>query len=117
MSIYPYKAIIAGMELSFPNEIFSVNEYKDISIVILKADSSLLDKSYNNVIAINNENGTIIWEIEEIPSIDFRNPYEGVYDAGSFFVFFKANSVKVCVNKNNGKIMRNLNLNNKGRPW
>ena len=109
---------IGGKILKFVNEeIASAYKFGNTVLIVLQGDYPQKEKNYNNVIAVNASNGIIIWEVEEDSERDFKNPYEGAIDAGSYFILFKANSDKVPVNKMNGRILRNMDLMTGQRPW
>ena len=56
---------IGDKTLSFFNkEIRKVEKFGEITIVILQGDYPPLKKNYDNALAVNNSNGTIIWKID-----------------------------------------------------
>lgn len=110
--------IIAGKTLSFFNqEIRKSEELGDITVLIFQGDYPPLEKNYHNALAVNNSNGTVVWEIESDSKLDFQNPYEGVVDNGPYLIFFKAKGHRIAVNRHNGKILRNVDLMTGQRPW
>ena len=109
---------IGDKEISFFNKkIGSAYQFNDIVIIIFEGDYPQKNMNYNNVVALDFNSGVLLWEIEMDVNIDFNNPYEGVSDAGAYFIFFKANSGKYAVNKLNGKLIKNIDFMTGNRPW
>jgi len=112
------KIVIGGKTLNFHSkEIRAAEIFREITIIIFQGDYPPSKREYNNALAVDNLDGTIIWEIEMDGKLDFENPYEGVVDNGSFLIFFKAKGHKIAVNRYNGKIIRNIDLMTGQRPW
>ncbi len=103
--------------IQFPIEIFATYHFGQLMIIIFKGDYPQLEKCYNNAVAVNIEDGVLLWEVEQNFDVDYQNPYEGVHDAGAYLIFFKANSLRVYVNKNDGKILNSFNFIKKNRPY
>jgi|SRR5690606_36361206 len=104
--------------ISFENEI--IRKYKvfgNLCIVIFDVVQPEKDKYYNNVIAIDISNEFIIWEIEKNKKLDKQNPYMSVFDSDFYFIFQKSNDTRYAVNKKNGEIIKNIDLNTGNRPW
>ena len=112
----PYEVTISGIEHRFSHQIFSVDQFPDITVILFKV-FPVLKRYYNNAIAIDNTNGKEIWEIELDCDLDFKNPYEGVVDHGDYLIFFKARSHKIAINRKTGKIEREIDLMTGSKPW
>lgn len=109
---------IGGRTLNFfGKEIRKSEIIGDITVIVFQGDYPPQEIPYSNALAVRNSDGTIIWEIENNPELDVGNPYEGVVDNGPFLIFFKSKSHRVAVNRHNGKILRNIDLNTGRRPW
>ncbi len=113
-----YKIDIGGKTLNFHSkEIRKAETLSEITVIIFQGQYPPLDKEYSNALAVNNSDGTIIWEIEQDKEMDLGNPYESVVDNGPYLIFFKAKGHKIAVNRYNGKILRNIDLMTGQRPW
>ncbi|HZV71876.1 MAG TPA: hypothetical protein VFG10_20190 [Saprospiraceae bacterium] len=113
----PYEVTISGIEHRLSDkEIYSVDQFQDITVIIFKVFPVLL-RYYNNAIGIDNTNGKMIWEIEQDVDLDLQNPYEGVLDHGDYLIFFKTRSHKIAINRKTGKIERDIDLMTGSKPW
>jgi len=117
------------------------NEFNQITIennkiFIKKVDELLLlffiekqinpNEFYDNVIAISCSTGKLIWKVEKHINPKEKNgkfnslgPFQDAlpYTNKDYIVLTKAHGWKVLVNKSDGKIIRNIDLNTGNRPW
>jgi|SRR5690606_23195960 len=92
--------------------------YRGMLFVFHKTES----ESKQNVFAIDLKQERLIWKIQKHPisEIDHLNPYVGILRklcTKDYIVLSKADSRKVAVNPQTGKILNDIDLNKGQRPW
>lgn len=104
--------------LIFQNEIIRKHQvFDNLCIIIFDIINPLKNLYYNNVLAVDIRNETILWEIELNQDIDQQNPYMSVFDGTFYLIFQKSNDTRFAVNKISGNIIKNIDLNKGNRPW
>lgn len=113
-------------EIIFNQMKFSIKKIDDLLLIILKENSGLDGVILDNVIAVSNETGKIIWQVENYQDSNKKSSvrkdlgaFIGAlpYSDKDYIVLTKAHGWKVLVNKKDGRIVRDIDLNIGNRPW